>query len=680
MKKNLLAIGILAISGSVQAQNVLLHVDDRAKMYVSEGSLVYNGGGLQSRGNGVIDLHGNMMVVGTTTDDIKVLATDGSSGSTNTPNPTNVLLRINNTATPVTSSYGQLFIKGIPQSKITGSVDKEYAATSHGAYQQIAIPFNNKSFQSLSDDLNGGFNNQRWGGKEILKWSNENMRFDGSTIPPSPITSPNTAGITIELSTVTSRPDRTAYYTLGTGGTYIPTDLRTVKGTPFADGDGNGATTSGTNTVSLIESTIPSTYGVNGNNRNIYQEKYNTYIGDPFVATADWDSSTSTFGKYMYQYGNPFLTNLDLSFIGFNENSGVTDNNNISNIWGVLVDPQNVTWNSNTGGIGTYAESQKVTFNEADGKPVGNINSLIIKPLNTFRLKLRNNTTQTLDFDNLRRFSSVPRAESVTNPYSVTASKNTGRDNGIIKQLGVIALDASGNQIGETFYVVAPHFATGHIPNPNISSVQALTATTSAVIQTFEENLTQSTDPNYSSSYRLYINEANEVDYLGKRIDLGVFGSNVASLKFEIRDDTVLVPANTHILSGGKGFYYSVGTGPAVQVTQGTIIPVNGSSYGLYYGDPIPTSTLNTGELAKKSRTLVTYNPDITHHIVRFDADWKSASIEVFDGSGKLIISEKSVKTNSDYVIKLDKNVKGLYLVKVIGNDGTVVNSKILIK
>ena len=57
MKKNLLAVGLLAIVGSVQAQTVLLHVDDTAKMYVSEGTLVYNGGGMQSRGNGVIDLH-----------------------------------------------------------------------------------------------------------------------------------------------------------------------------------------------------------------------------------------------------------------------------------------------------------------------------------------------------------------------------------------------------------------------------------------------------------------------------------------------------------------------------------------------------------------------------------------------------------------------------------------------
>ncbi|WP_435525688.1 hypothetical protein [Chryseobacterium indoltheticum] len=87
-----------------------------------------------------------------------------------------------------------------------------------------------------------------------------------------------------------------------------------------------------------------------------------------------------------------------------------------------------------------------------------------------------------MDFDNLRRFSSIPRAQTGTS-YSVTAGKNT---NATLKQLGVLALDANGNQIGETYYVVSPDLTTGHIPNASISSVQAMTNTTE-IIQTFEE-------------------------------------------------------------------------------------------------------------------------------------------------------------------------------------------------
>ncbi|MGO4709085.1 T9SS type A sorting domain-containing protein [Chryseobacterium sp. 2TAF14] len=666
MKKNLLTIGVLAIGLSVQAQ-VLLHVDNTAKMYVSNGTLVYNGGGVQTKGTGNIDLHGNMMVVGSGSDVLRTINTDSSVRT----DGANIILRINDTASPVTSSYGQLYIKGVSQGNISGVVDKEYAATRHGAYQQIGIPFIGKTFSSLSTDLAGNFNNSRWMGREILKWSNADRRFDGSIIPSAPITSGSTAGITIDVnSAVTTAADKTAYYTLG-AATMNPVTLHTVKGTPYADGISGAG-----NTISLIPSSVPATFGAGGNNRNIYQEKYNTYIYDPFDNAIPWNTTTTTFGQFFYQFSNPYLTNIDLSMIGFTEAGVANDNNAFTNIWGIVVDPQNVTYNTTTGGTTSYAGSQMVTFDPNTHKPIGSLTAaLVVRPLGTFKIKLRNSTPQEMDFDNLRRFNYTPRAEGTS--YSVTAAKNT--TTGAIKQLGVLALDANGNQIGETYYVVAPQFTTGNIPNASVSSVQAMT-NTSAIIQTFEEAANGTIDQNYSSTYRLYINEANEVDYLGKKINLSVFGQNISSLKFEIRDNVDLVPNATHILSGGTGFYYTVANGQAVQIKQGDVIPVTNSSYGLYYGAPQNNGTLNTNEVKPESRTLVVYNPSIKNYIVRFDPAWKSASVEVFDASGKLVVSEKSVKTDGDYVIKLDSSIKAAYIVKVVGNDGNTVNTKILIK
>lgn len=675
MKKNLLTIGALAIGLSVQAQ-VLMHVDDTAKIYVSNGTLVYNGGGLQTRGTGNIDLYGNMMVVGNTTTGNDVLKTIDTGGADKTTG-SNIVIRLNS-GTPATAQYGQLYITGISQANLTGIVDKEYANTKHGAYQQIGIPFFNKTFASFNTELGGVFNETRWAGKEILKWDNTAMRFDGSQIPSAPITgmSPGlamafitTPALATSSAASSTSADRTAYYTVGTGGStgtgYDPATMKTLKGKPYADD---------VTTVTLQPAAVPVNFGVAGNNRNIYQETYNSYIGDPFNGLGFYAAS---FARNLYQFSNPYLTNLDLSFIGYNEPGTTTDLNNISNILGIAVDPQNVTYNYATGGTSQYLETQKVTFDPTSKKPTGNFNTLIIKPLNTFKVKLRDNTSQTLSFSNLRRFAYTPRTDD---NYSLTAQKNTTNNSGI-KQLGVIALDANGNQIGETYYVVAPQFTTGYVSDPSISSVQAVTSTTNAMIQTFEESVNGGIDPNYSSSYRLYINEANETNYLGKRIDMNIYGTNVASLKFELRDDTVLVPTNTHILSGGKGFYYNVGTtGAAVQIKQGDIIPANNPNFGLYYGTPQTNGSLNTVDANTKTRTLITYNPDIDHHIVRFDSLWKTASVEVFDGSGKLVISEKSVKTNSDYVIKLDSTIKGLYIVRVVGNEGTIVNGKILIK
>lgn len=690
MKKNLLTLGILAISLSVQAQ-ILLHVDNTAKMYVSNGTLVYNGGGLQTRGSGNIDLYGNMMVVGNNGNDaLKTIDNGGADKLTGD----NIFIRLNTATTPTatpaaTAKYGQLYITGISQGNLTAIVDKEYANIKHGAYQQIGIPFLNKTFASFSSELGSGtsvFNETRWAGKEILKWDNTAMRFDGSSIPSVPITgmSPGLAMAfltnpllaTTSSATSSTSAERTAYYTVGTGGStgtgYNPESLRTLKGRPYAD----DATS-----VTLQPAATPVNFGVAGNNRNVYQETYNSYIGDPFNGLGFYAAS---FARNLYQFSNPYLTNLDLTFIGYQEAGAVNDLNNISNILGIAVDPQGVTYNYTTGGTSQYLETQKVTFDPSSKKPTGNFNTLIIKPLNTFKVKLRDNASQTLTFGNLRRFAYTPRIEesssNPSNPYSVTAQKNITTNSGI-KQLGVIALDASGNQIGETYYVVAPQFTTGYVSDPSISSVQAVTSTTNATIQTFEEAVSGGIDSNYSSTYRLYINEANETNYLGKRIDMNLYGNNVASLKFELRDDTVLVPVATHILSSGTGFYYNVGTtGQAIQIKQGDIIPVNNSNFGLYYGAPQTSGSLNTVDANTKSRTVIVYNPDIDHHIVRFDSSWKTASVEVFDASGKLVISEKSVKTNSDYVIKLDSTVKGLYIVRVVGNEGSIVNGKILIK
>jgi len=81
---------------------------------------------------------------------------------------------------------------------------------------------------------------------------------------------------------------------------------------------------------------------------------------------------------------------------------------------------------------------------------------------------------------------------------------------------------------------------------------------------------------------------------------------------------------------------------------------------------------------ATASRTLVVYDPSITNYIVRFDPKWKKADIQVYDMSGKLVISKKAVETSRDFVIELDGSVKNSYVVKIVSDKGETVNTKIL--
>ncbi|CAM3075805.1 T9SS C-terminal target domain-containing protein [Chryseobacterium flavum] len=650
MRKSLFAIGLLAISYSVQAQ-ILCHVDANANMYVSEGTLVYSGGGVQTRDNGILDVHGNVMIEGGLGDSFKTIDAAGADKT----NGGNIILRLNTPASYETSTYGQLYINGLSQSNITGIVSKEFRSKKHGDnsvskfYQQVAVPFYGKALSSLSTEFGKTFNTVRRSGNEILKWNNTNAVAD------------DFANLNITTS------DASGYYMLGSLNNNLdtsnpPAGVYTLNGRPNA---------SFTSAVNLQGAGTPN-FGTGGNNVNGYNEKYNSYLQDQFEASVSpW---TGTFGKNIYQFGNPFFTNLDLSRIGYVENGGVTDGNNVSNIWGVRYDPGVVTVGS---GGNAYSTGALIQTFAPNGIPVGDV-GLIIKPMQTFVLKLRDGSSQSLNFNTLRRFKETVRAAGTD--YDVTAARTVqpGKNGtGTVKQLGIIGLDVNGKEIARTYYAVSPTFTTGHQTSA-ATSVQA-TLSSADMIGTFEEALTGGYDPNYTGQYWLYINEANENNFLGKNVKLVNYKTDkVKSYKFEIRENGELIPAGAHQLSAGIGFYYKASNGTVQQAKQGQTITVATSSYDLYYGEPNNSTLATKDKENTPSRTMVVYNPQVTNYIVRFDPNWKKADIEVYDMSGKLVLSKKAVDASRDFIIELDGSIKNSYIVKVVSDKGEVVNTKIL--
>ncbi|MDN3694988.1 T9SS C-terminal target domain-containing protein [Chryseobacterium tructae] len=605
MRKSLFAIGLLAISYSVQAQ-ILCHVDTGANMYVSEGTLVYSGGGVQTKDTGVLDVHGNVMIVGSGTDAFKTI---DALGADKTTSGDNIVLRLNTPATYAASTYGQLYINGLTQSNITGIVTKEYLTDKQGNgnyFQQIALPFYGKAYSSLSTELGKTFgtvrNIQNPGNINndlILQWNNTQAKSDHIT----------------DLSSTTSNGP--AYYMLGSRNnnlnlnTPVSGSVNKISGRPYA-----------TFAAVNLQNGGNIYFGPGGNAANSYGEAYNSYLQDQFdLPNGEWNP---TYGKNIYQFGNPFLTNLDLSKIGYIENGTITDGNNVSNIMGIEYTSGSVVTQPN--GYTFTTGALKQTFN-LDGTPVGDI-GLIIKPMQPFIIKLRDNSAQTLDFSTLRRFKDVVRANGTD--YNVNAAKTAGKANKIaglsVKQLGVIGLDANGNELGRAYYVVSATATTGH-QNSIATTVQAA-ASSSNLIGTFEELTTGGYDPNYNAKYWLYINEANEKDFLGKDLLLWNFDfskpdKKIVSYKFEIRENAEMVPAGTHKLSSGVGFFYKASNGSVQEAKQGDVIPVSSKSYNLYYGEP-NKGTLATKETATTlSRTTVVYNPAISNYIVRFDPDWK---------------------------------------------------------
>lgn len=663
MKRNLLTVGLIALSFSLHAQ-VLFHVDPTGLFYVGENALVYNGGGVQTKGDGKYDIKGNVMIVesGTGNDVIKTLNANGTDGKVDGGN---FILRLNTPANAATSTYGQLYINGFAQSKITAVVDKEFRSPRQGTYQQIALPFYNKQISSLSGAPNAigtfgkTFTNIRWSKNEVLTWNNAKVVSDF-------------------LDVAATTPKNTTYYMFGALGfdagappagmqTIAPTPtgaVYTIKGVPFANGVSEKLLNAGAGVV----------FGTNGNAVNSYNEQYNSYLQD------DWDYQTqpanpwalATFGRNIYQFGNPYFTNLDLGQIGVVESGTITDGNAIPSVQGIRYDPGAVTSLPNGA---TYSVGAKfVNFTAgATPSPVGDV-GLIIKPMQTFVIKLRNNnaetgTNKTLSFDNLRRFKNTPRTSG---NYDVNAARPGEATNTSIKQLGVIALDENGEELARTYYAVYPTAISGHTSEATVQSVLG----SSNIIGTFEEDaINGGYDTNYMDSYWLYINEANENDFFGKAVPLALYSDAIKSLKFEIRENTQLLDDGVKELSTGIGFYYKSQNGEISDIAQNQVIPVAGDQYKLYYGKS--TTVLGTGDEVKPSRTMVVYNQPIDSFQIRFDPEWKTADVKVYDLSGKLVLSQNKVSTSQDFKLDLAK-INNTYIVTAVSEKGEKFSSKII--
>lgn len=661
MKKKLLTLSMLALALGLQAQ-VLTHVDESATVYVSKSTLVYNGGGLQTKSDGKIENHGNIMVVGNNSTDVLKTIVSGGSGSDKTDggniinklNEPNAYSTHNSSSNGIVYTYGQLYISGVPQSNLTAIVDQEYRQSRHGDYQQIGLPFYGKTLSTLSGaaELNKTFTNTRGSKNEILRWNNSKVRFDN-----------------VDISSTTATG--TNYYILGSTGLDTSSKVFTLKGKPVAEDNAPDVTLHGAGEG--ID------FGVGGHNVNYYGEKYNTYLQDSFHLGAGGTVWDGNFGKNIYQFGNPFMTNLDLSKIAVVNDNGTdatnSDGIHLENIYGIRFELSGVQYSPTAGGGST--SFKYVTFDIDilnNPIPVGDVEYMMVRPFGTFVIKLKDNTkSNVLNFKNLRRFGYLARTNWSV-PNSVTTNKSSATV-GTVKQLGVIGLGVDGNEVQRTYYVVSPNAVTGHSTN---STAQIINSS-GTFLGTFEEDpVNGGYDNNYTGSYWLYINEANETDFKGKNIKLVNYDLNkIKSYKFEIRENAQLISDGAHILSSGIGFYYKGPDGILKEAKQGDVVTALGAEYDLYYGAPDGIlATTNNG--AVPSRTKVVYNPAIEDYVVIFDPNWKTADIDVYDMSGKLVVSSGRVKTDGNYTIKLNSGMKSSYVVKIIADNGEKVTTKIL--
>lgn len=650
MKRNLLTIGALLLSFVQIDAQFVSYVGKNAQVNVKKGALVSNYGGINVVQNGKINNSGDIMVVGNnTTSEFK------------TAGKGHFVLTLNDQTNYNTSTYGQLYITGISQSKITGVVDKQYKATKNGSMQQMALPFHNKALSDLATELGitGGFSDRR-NLNAVGYFENRNALMHN--LVSSATTS--TKADKDDQNVLNSNAAR--YYAIGTQN-WDPATIHTITGIPYADA------IDGTSLKYTLRNGGNVDFGTGGDKINVYREKYKTYIEDEFVTTY----FSGDYGKNYYQFANPFLVNIDLAHIGYQEQAkdNQHDGNAISNIQGIRYEALGVA--ENIGGIkGTRSSNvsanRYITF--TSGKlPVGDIDKALIKPMGTFVIKLKDNASdQTLDFNKLRRFAYKARVEGADTSANVASKKRASANKtsaNTVKQLRIIGLDGEGNEVMRTYYAVGNEFISSISEDAKVQ-----VATYNADLSTREELV--SYEGNEKEQYRLYINEANEVDYLGKPIELLTNTDKIKSYKFELAENAKeLGEGQSAFLDGGNSFYIEQENGNLSKISHEGILPVTASISKLYYGKPV-IGTLNTIESVLKSEFNVVYNKIGDNFKVIFPQNWKSAQVSLYDMAGRLVSKSDRISNLKDYYISPEKG--SAYIVVAISDNGEKVSKKII--
>ena len=665
MIRNFISFNLVLFSAFASSQ-VITYVGNSALVTIQSKTLVYNGGGLQTAGTAVVNNSGNVMVNGIGTDRVTIAPSS------------KFYLRLAST-----TDYGQLYIAGPEQGNISGKVDKEYRSDYlNGATgrQQTALPFYNFTIPELVNVFGSGnlnvtnvTNNSsgRFNFSSAFWWNNARARFDQIAYSGTAYDAAGTPNPSfIKPTTYYILPRRRA------DGSYfwVPNaDKVTFIGTPASD-----AIVGTVNNVQVpLSGGFSGSFGPDGSGSNFFGERYYSYIDDPFRnKVSGWHNTD--YGKNLYHLANPFLTNIDLKYIGTGETGNLSDGNHIINLVGIAYyTTNNLNWSAGTGT--TYASANTIVANVSGGAfQVGDVTAkrLIIKPMGEFMVKLNNSNPSSINLSNTRRFQLTSRADGT--PNGVAAAKGASADEDgteinipadkVVKQVAVVMYDLDGLELERTYYAVSPSAITGY--DPAATMMQAY-APTEKLIYTKEEKADGGEDTNYSN--KLYINEANEMSYKSKLIPLYVnYQEQPYQLKFEVYEKGERVPDG---LSDGTSFYFKNAQGQFVKIVDGDSISMNGTqNLGLSY--ELPTGgTLGTDN-ANLAQTIIAKKDN--NWIVRFAKNWNNAKVEVYSAAGQLVHTKSQVSTANDYLIPLNHQAKSIFLVRVTSEKGEVVIKKIL--
>lgn len=401
--------------------------------------------------------------------------------------------------------------------------------------------------------------------------------------------------------------------------------------------------------------------------RNNYNERLESYIDDAFVNIADVGANQTTYGKYGFQYGNPFTSNLDLS--------GLT----LPNLRGVYK-YSDVTTTEENGGQGTTAvESQFVKATRTGaGQWTGSAEALIVKPFEGFGLHLNDDTGGSLTIGDAEKTFAMTPSGSVS-PRLVNDFHQLG--------LYLVKNDELGTPTGNHLFIVAmAEGVTGEKQEYESDYSGSINEDTGFFTTTTGfYGLQESADEIVTDFTPLYINAINSNDYVAKPINI-VFNRNTEG-SFKLKGDLYEGNIFNKLTEGGfqndnKFYFHDTVEDVLMEIDSnfeyliGNDVESSFDRFVVYWnGYPEEDDTMGTADLIS-SRTIVFKHG--SEYKVRFNDQWNSANLTVYDISGRVIYTANSINTTHDHVLGIKQ--PGVYVVKSQSEKGETELQKIIVK
>ena len=685
MKKNLLALGAIALGFSFNAQT-LTYVDEGAKFYVSSGALVYSGGDWELNANtaATVENRGAIMIVGNYKKGTRSNAASDGKEFVNVWTATN--------------DYGQVQIlssNGMTDALMT--VQRPAAPTSYfGGSFPISFPFKDQvnyvmtafglpttSFKGTCGiDVNCGASRYDM---TMHKWNNSKIHGDAVV-----------SGANFKAGD---------YYFLNLRSTsglqpYM-TGIINYKGTPAP------VAYASTGIASVIPSMTESAFSDLGYNDwktkvNPYNEKYESYMG--------YVNSTNKYtGKNIYRFGNPYTSNLDLTAVdGINAWLRITNAGGNRTLKQSTTDllikdfyitkrtpSYDVIWNPANGSTNVNADYYSAKFDGTNW--VGNPEALIIKPLETFNLNFPLLNLSALgsrivhldvnftDFHKTFKYPAVGTSTTVTAPKNaMMVAKKTSVVGRSAQTLSASTVDRSHSTVNNDGFYQAEVFllknnsveaAPVYLVGTNYSDISAVAAQSTNKVFLYGMKADSTAEP---TSQKLF-SEFNSDTYVGKPLAVG-FNNLVVGDNYQFRFNLYEGSIFTNVKDLTNGAFYikdnKNNTVKQISADQSYNFTADSSAmagrFAFYWKEASVTGvsdgTLGTNNSNTKDATVI--YKDGEDRKIRFENISSKANIQVYNMAGRLIDSVDNVSTSQDYTLRL--SINGVYLVKVSYANGDV--------